>query len=74
MDWRAVNKGLFMTSVTYFTDISVAIEEANWLRDKQKRHFKVVQKKGGVMQVQHDRFDNDNRIMWTTRENTERYS
>lgn len=53
-----------------FTDISAAIEEALWHRYKptdQKRHYKVVQQPGGVMDVQLDKGKPDNRIMWSTR-------
>lgn len=52
-----------------FTDIAAAIEEAAYLRHNGDfmRHFKVVQKPGGVMQVVNDRGEHDSRTMWSTR-------
>lgn len=36
---------------TVFTNITAAIEEANWLHLSQGKHYKVVQKKHGEMRV-----------------------
>lgn len=38
-----------------FTDLIAAIEEARWLRHKEKRHFVVIQRPNGYLQVREEK-------------------
>lgn len=56
--------------MTVFTDISSAIEEARFLRETERYHYKVVQKRNGIMHVvkcQNESHERILRKMYTTR-------